>query len=351
MAGARWPRFLPDLTLWHAWHASHDTLPARWKGQDLSAVCRELGVAEWRLARPWRIEHPGVAVRKSRDPAERTVTWETAAGTLRARWVLGPDGDWWQSEYPVKSRADFDAAAKVVAARTYVADPSRLAARPGHSPDALEALELPRSPLPELFHSFLGWSEGLMLFFEEPDTVRELAGVLDAKVRALLGEIARMPGTLAFAPDNLDGRFITPDMFAEHLAPLYAAASAALHASGKAMVVHLGGQAAGLLPAIAGCGIDCAEGVCGAPQGDSTLAEARAACGPGMTVWGGIPQDALLETSPREEFETAARAAFADAAADPQAVVGVADRVPVGAVPERLDLLSRLARDAGRRES
>jgi hypothetical protein len=350
MAGVAWPRFLPDLTYWHAWHFSHDTLPERWKRRDLSAICRELEVPEWRVVRPWRSELPGIVVNRRQDASEKVVTWETKAGTLRAKWVLGPDGDWWQSEYPVKSRVDFDAAREIVRARRYVAEPSR-AAVAGPPAELMVALELPRTPLPELFHSLLGWSEGLMLFLEEPDIVRELSEILDGTARGLVGEIARMPGSLAIAPDNLDGRFIAPEMFAESIAPLYARAAGILHTGGKTLVVHVGGPIRNLLPGLAGCGVDCAEGVCGAPQGDSTFSDARAACGPSMILWGGIPQDFLLDHHTPEEFGVVARAAFADAAADPRVMVGVADMVPVNAVPERLDELARLAREARPRKA
>jgi hypothetical protein len=346
-----WPRFLPDLTSWHAWHVSHDSLPGRWKNRDLSQICAELGVMEWRTVRPWRIELPGIVVGRRRADGEKVVTWGTSAGTLTAKWVLGPDGDWWQSEYPVKSRADFDAARLVVNARTYAAEPPSAGPAAGPPAGVLAAIELPRSPLPELFNSFLGWSEGLMLFLEEPDAVEELARILTEKMHGLLGEIAPMHASLAFAPDNLDARFITPDVFARSVAPLYARIAAALHAAGTSLVVHVGGPAASLLTALAVSGVDCAQGVCGAPQGDCTLAQARAACGPAMTLWGGIPQDVLLESSTREEFESAVRAAFAEAEGDPRAVVGVADRIPVEALPERLQQLARLAREASPREA
>jgi hypothetical protein len=220
MPGARWPRFLPDLTYWYSWHFSHGTLPGPWRNKDLSSICRELGVTEWRVVRPWRIELPGIEVERHQGAEEKTVTWKTGSGTLRARWVLGPDGDWWQAEYPVKTGADLDAAREVVSARKYIAEPSRLTGIEGAPGALIAALELPRSPLPEIFHAFLGWSEGLMLFLEEPESVRGLAEILDGKVRSLLDVVARMPGGWAILPDNLDGRFITPDTFADSLAPL-----------------------------------------------------------------------------------------------------------------------------------
>ena len=40
--------------------------------------------------------------------------------------------------------------------------------------------------------------------------------------------------------------------------------------------------------------VDCVQGICGPPQGDSTLAEARGLCNSALGLWGGIAQDFLL---------------------------------------------------------
>src|SRR5512147_3220660 len=101
-----WPLFLPDLTFWHSRNTERGTLPPEWQGRPLEALCGELRVPSWKPYRPWRMELPGVEVRETRGPAEKTLTWETSAGVLTSRWTLGPDGDWWQSEYPVKNSAD-----------------------------------------------------------------------------------------------------------------------------------------------------------------------------------------------------------------------------------------------------
>jgi hypothetical protein len=134
-------------------------------------------------------------------------------------------------------------------------------------------------------------------------------------------------------------------MFEEHLAPSYRRTSETLHAAGKRLAVHVGGMCRGLLPGLAGAGVDALEGVCGAPQSDATIAEARALCGTGVTLWGGVAQDALLPTTDEAAFERAVRAALAEARKHGPAVLGVADRVPVQAVPERLATLAKIARD------
>jgi hypothetical protein len=337
-----WPRYVPDLTLWYPWHAERGTLPGRWKGMSLPAVCRDLGVPAWRTVKPWRVELPGIEVRDTRTDAERTLRWTAPSGTLTSRWVLGPDGDWWRSEYPVKSRDDMAAAREVADARRYVMVPDEaVSIEKTESGNDMTAIELPQRPWSELFHAFLGWSEGLMLFLEEPDSLQAVVAALEKKLQRLVVEAALLPGRMVLSPDNLDGQFVTPSAFEENLAASYRATAEALHAGGKLLVVHVGGPVRTLLPGLAASGVDCVEGVCGTPQGDTSLAEARALCGQSVTLWGGIAQDFLLPTRSQDEFEAAADAAFAETARDPRAVVGVADRVPVGALPERLRQLTR----------
>ncbi len=74
------------------------------------------------------------------------------------------------------------------------------------------------------------------------------------------------------------------------------------------------------------------------------LPVARAAVGPRLVLWGCIPQDVLLPSCSDAEFRSSAADAFDQAGGDPAAVVGVADRVPVEAVPARLLRLAEMAR-------
>jgi len=340
-----WPRYLPDLTTWFSWHSERGTLPEKWREMDLPAICRDMGVPAWRALKPWRAEMPGVAVRTEKSDSERVVLWETERGTLRSRWTRGPDGDWWQAEYPVKSAADLPAARLAAEERRYAVDretAERMSAEQASGGVGLLALALPLRPWSELFHTFLGWSEGLMLFLEQEEALREIVAVLETALAGLVAETARMPGAIVLSPDNLDGQFIAPSAFDEHLAPSYAKSAGVLHEAGKILVVHVGGPVRGLLPGLSRAGVDCVEGVCGPPQGDTPPAEARSLCGGDTTIWGGIAQDFLMQNRSEADFQAAADAAFAFAKHDPKTVVGVADRVPVDALPERLEALARM---------
>ena len=63
----------------------------------------------WLTFQPWHLEHTGVEIVTTEESGERVIRSETTAGMLEARWTLGPDGDWWQTEYPVKTDQDLEA--------------------------------------------------------------------------------------------------------------------------------------------------------------------------------------------------------------------------------------------------
>ncbi|MBD3306961.1 hypothetical protein GF339_11095, partial [candidate division KSB3 bacterium] len=121
--GTAAPLFLPDLTLWYAWHTRQHTLPTSWNHLTLPEIGRELGVPTWRAVRPWTVETTDIDIVLTENDQERITRTETSAGTLLARWSFGPDGDWWQTEYPVKDPADLDAVLELVCAQSYLLDP------------------------------------------------------------------------------------------------------------------------------------------------------------------------------------------------------------------------------------
>lgn len=339
-AGER-PVYLPDLTLWYDWHQGKGTLPNQWKSYSLPEVARALGAPVWLVARPWRVETPGVQVVTTETEGERVVRFETPAGILVARWKLGPDGDWWQTEYPVKTREDLPAAQELARARSYAVDPADLARLRGMvGDDGVLALELPRRPYSDLLHEFLGWSEGLLLVSEP--AVGEIVTGLELKLQELVQEMATLPGHLILSPDNLDSQYISPTVFQAYLADSYRLTADVLHQHNKHLLVHVGGPVKHILALLAGVGVDGVEGISRPPQGDVSLAQAREIAGADLTLWGGIPQDFLLDIHDREEFETAVLQAAQEAKGDRRVILGVADRVPVDAELARLEAIPAL---------
>jgi hypothetical protein len=338
------PLALLDLTLWHQWHRARKTLPAG-AGSTLPDACRFLRTPVWAPLRPWQAQYHDVQVDVEQTEEQRTIRYRTGKGQLEARWTLGPDGDWWQTDYLVKSAEDLPIAAEVVRELSYVVDAAALeAARAEVGEDGMVPLELPMQPYSELLHRFLGWGAGLLLLHGEGSAyVGEILAALDAKMRTLASHLANLAGEVMFAPDNLDGQYISPRAFRDHLAPSYAAIAAAAQDRGKRLVVHIGGPSRRLVPLLAQAGVHGLQGIAGPPQGDITMADARQEAGPEVVLWGGVPQDLLLEEHDRDAFEASVALALEGARADPRFLIGVADRVPPEADVERLRALIRMA--------
>jgi hypothetical protein len=266
---------------------------------------------------------------------------------LVARWTVGPDGDWWQAEYPVKSREDLAAVLELVHARSYSLDThelTRLEALVGD--DGVLAIEIPRRPYSDLLHEFLGWGEGLLLLRSERSVIREINDVLETKLRRLVQDVARLSGAVILSPDNLDGQFVSPKAFQSYLADSYRLTAETLHQHGKHLVVHIGGPIRHIIASLAAAGVDAIEGVAGPPQSDLSLTEAREMVGPDLALWGGIPQDFLLETHDPQVLKTAVTHAVREAERDARMILGVADRVPVGAELGRLEAIPSLVEQA-----
>ena len=338
------PAYLADLTLWYDWHRQRGTLPAEWRDSSLEEVSQALGSPAWHPVRPWRQQTPAIEVTERATETERLVEYHTSARMLTERWTIGPDGDWWQAEYLVKTNEDLTAALELAAARNYLPDPGGLhRAQDEVGANGLAVIELPKAPYSDLLHTFLGWGEGLMILMgDERSVVQEILMVLEQKRRLLVEELALLPAPIVLCPDNLDGQYISPYTFADRLAPSYRHTADVMHQHGKWVVVHIGGPAKHLLPPLADIGVDAVQGIAGPPQSNATLLQARQLAGPNLTLWGGIPQDLLLPNHSQTEYEAAVATALEQTEGDRRAILGVADKVPVDADLDRLRALPEL---------
>jgi hypothetical protein len=333
--------YVPDLTLWYDWHRKKDTMPGKWKNYSLPQIARDMGVPIWLTVRPWQIETPGVEITTTENETERVVRVESAYGVLVWRWVIGPDGAWWQTEYPVKTPDNLLTVVELVKARTYVLDSKKLTQLEAEvGDDGILAIEIPRRPYSDLLHEFLGWGDGLMLLSEP--AIAEINAVLETKLQAFMQEIAQLPGHIIFSPDNLDGQFISPPVLQEYLVSSYRLTADVLHEHDKYLLVHVGGPIKHLLSHLATTGVDGLEGIAGLPQSNASLTAARELTGSNMILWGGIPQDLLLETYEEQEFETVVKEVVQDVIPDNRMILGVADRVPVEAELSRLEAIPKL---------
>jgi hypothetical protein len=333
------PLFMPDLSLWFEWHSKRGTLPEAHRESSLVDIASALHCPAWMVHTPWQLEHDGIDVTREESETGRVIKYRTKFGVLSEIWSLGPDGDWWQQQYPVKSEGDLDAAGEIVKAMRYRSCPMPLEA--DSNPGLINVIQVPKTPYSDMLHTLLGWSDGLMLMMTEEDRLVELLGVMEEKRRELIRHMAAdFSHSLFWAPDNLDGQFISPAVFESRLASSYQETCEILHQRDNCLWVHIGGISKHLLPLLAGSGIDGLNGISGPPQSDATLSEARDATGPDITLWGGIPQDYVMPMHDLSVLIDSIEETKAFAEIDNRTIIGIADHVPVDAEFSRLKEIS-----------
>jgi hypothetical protein len=332
--------FMPDLGPWFEWHSQRGTLPEARSGSSLVDIASSLNCPLWMVHTPWQLEHDGIDVTREESETRRVIKYHTKFGVLSEIWSLGPDGDWWQLEYPVKDEEDLDAAEEIVKAMQYRLNYSK----PHESelnPCIIDVIQVPKTPYSDMLHTMLGWSDGLMLMMAEEDRLAELLRVMEEKRNELIQNLAAdLSHSIFLAPDNLDGQFISPAVFEGHLEASYQKTCETLHQRDKYLLVHIGGVSKHLLPLLAGSGIDGLSGISGPPQSDATLSEARKATGPDITLWGGIPQDYVMPMVDLSLLIESVEGAKAFAEIDNRTIIGIADHVPVDAEFSRLKEIS-----------
>jgi hypothetical protein len=334
------PLFMPDLSLWFEWHSQRGTLPGAYRECSLVDITSALNCPAWLIHTPWQLEHDGIDVISEESATQRVIKYHTKSRVLCEIWSLGPDGDWWQTEYPVKDEDDLDAAEEIVKAMQYQLQPSKLPSADAN-PCIIDVIQVPKTPYSDMLHTMLGWSDGLMLMMAEEDRLVELLGTMEEKRRELIQTLAAgFSHSIFLAPDNLDGQFISPASFKKHLESSYQKACETLHPRDNYLWVHIGGISKHLLPLLAGSGVDGLAGISGPPQSDAALSAAREATGPNVTLWGGIPQDYVMPMVDLSLLIESVEAAKAFAEIDNRTIIGIADHVPVDAEFSRLKEIS-----------
>jgi hypothetical protein len=332
--------FMPDLGPWFEWHSKRGTLPEAHREGSLVDIASALNCPSWMVHAPWQLEFDGVDVTSEESEIQSVIKYHTKSRVLSEIWSLGPDGDWWQTEYPVKDEVDLDAAEEIVKAMRYRLKPFK-PTEADSNPCIIDVIQLPKTPYSDMLHTMLGWSEGLMLMMAEEDRLVELLGVMEEKRNELIRNLAAgFSRSIFLAPDNLDGQFISPTVFKNHLESSYQKTCETLHRLDNYLWVHIGGISKHLLPLLAGSGIDGLAGISGPPQSDATLFEARKATVPDITLWGGIPQDYVMPMVDLSLLIESVEAAKAFAEIDNRTIIGIADHVPVDAEFSRLKEIS-----------
>ncbi|NLT73316.1 MAG: hypothetical protein GXX94_03870 [Chloroflexi bacterium] len=338
-AGGNDPRLLVDLSAWHRRLVESEGAESPWRGETLPQIYRELGLPIWQVARPWKVEYPGLHVRKEATATARTLTVETASGPLVWRWQRDSDGIWQQRGYPVTGAADLPAAVLWARAQSYSLDTAGLTEMEAEiGSDGVLVIELPAHPATQVARDLIGWERASSLLGEPA-----IALILEALANShldLVTALAQLAPTFMLSPDDL-GAGVFPTAFLEdYVLPAYSTTVAELGEYRKKLLVRSLGPVDGIAEALLTAGISGLTNVAADGPGSSAGA-ISARLGERLVLWGGISAAALCPPEPPEAFQRAVQEAAADSAGHSGVLLGLAGPLPLNADLDRLRSVSQ----------
>ncbi|MCL4533806.1 MAG: uroporphyrinogen decarboxylase family protein [Bacteroidetes bacterium] len=352
------------LELWYEFHSANGSLPERYRGWSMWDIQRDIGMGILARSDYYRKKLQGVEVVTRDRGNERLVEYRTPVGTVSTRHVIGSDAAplnaggkapgayWYETEHMIKRVEDY-AVVEYIYEHTLV--------EPNYE-DIISKAErlhgdgypLPygadRVPIQDILIQLIGYND---VYFELADhlpQLERLLGVISDYHRQRLWPVAlEAPTELVAIRANLTGLMTSPAIFERYFAPYTRELSALLHKRGKKLATHMDGEPGQLLRSIRGSGLDVIEAFTPAPMTGTTTGQARAAYGPGVIIWGGVPSAILCpDLATDEEFEAHMSKLFREIAPGHAFILGVGDNTMPQASLERVKRVGELVRERGK---
>lgn len=343
--------WIPRLLLWHNAHHKAGTLPKRYRGLTLRQIEADLGLGTpARDGRIFRTELHGVEVRRRwLNDLEQLTEYVTPVGAVStifrgSEFLRQRDIQDLQVEFMLKRREDYAVVEYIIEHTEY-----------SQTFDAYDAYERETGddgyPLVQIgdcpFHHFLrslaGYNNGYYHLNDYTNEVEHLLAVLEQHDRAIVWKLmAASPARLFLHGMHLSSQMTPPPIFARYIEPYYRALARLLHTHGKTLVMHGDNDTRHIFANIERAGFDMVECFATAPMVQTTLAEARAAWGTRISIWGGVPSPILEPHYSQDEFEQYMDDLFRTIAPGDAFILGVADNVLPGADIERVRRITQM---------
>jgi hypothetical protein len=144
-----------------------------------------------------------------------------------------------------------------------------------------------RTPLQTMLVDYAGLANFSLHLVEYPEEMQALYEALLVNFRRLVEIVAAGPGRYINVLENFTAETLGPRRFKQYLLPVYAETFGMLHQAGKVVGCHYDGKIRQVKELVAGSPVDLIESLTPPPEGDMTLAEARAAW-PDKLFWSNI---------------------------------------------------------------
>jgi uroporphyrinogen-III decarboxylase len=357
MAGQRPDRvpWIPRLAIWYAAHLQRGTLPAKYQGWSLRDIERDLGMGHpARDGHIFRTELRDLEIETEETGAERITRYITPVGTVytreqhspelarggiatrqqRTHLIQGPD-DYPVVEYMIEHTAIIPTYDEYLAYEAEVGE------------EGLPLVSIGADPMYRILRELIGFNDAFYHLRDHPDRFDRLLGVLRDQAAVIQQVTLDSPARLILHGEHFDSQMTPPYLFAQYMVPHFRPFAERLHERDKLLVCHADADLSLLLDLIVEAGFDMAECFVTTPMVPLTLAEARAAWGTDVIIWGGIPSVLLCEPVRDAEFEAYMQQLFRTIAPGDAFILGVADNVMAEAKLARLERVSEMVQELG----
>lgn len=216
------------------------------------------------------------------QPMRRQV-WRTPVGELEAIWSQN-----WHQKYFLESADDYRVMTYIVEHTEYRPAYESFETQAAALPDHMIAVpRMGRTPLQTILVDYAGLANFALHLYEYEDEMRRLYDALLVNFRHLAEIVAGGPGRYINILENFTAETLGPRRYAEFLLPVYEETFGLFREAGKVVGYHYDGNLAAVKDLVARAPLDLIESLTPPPEGDMTLAEARAAW-PDKLFWSNV---------------------------------------------------------------
>lgn len=348
--------WIPRLGIWYEANRLAGTLPPQYRDLGLREVERDVfGGTAARDGVIYRTELRNVEIRRRPLGEMETLTeYVTPVGTvatrLRSTRRLRSQGiQDAEVEFMLKDRRDYPVVEHLIEHtdfRPVFEEYQQYERQIGD--DGYPMVNCGDCPFHHWMRALVGYNQAYYHLNDYPAEVERLLAVLTDHFRERLWKpMLDSPARLLMHGHHLSSQMTPPPLFERYILPYYRELAPRLRCGGKVLALHGDNDTRLILSQIERAGFGMVECFATHPMVPTTMAEARAAWGDRVIIFGGVPSVILEEPFTDEQFEQYMDDLFRTVAPGKALILGIADNAMPGSQIERIRRVTQIVDQRG----
>ncbi|MEA1951520.1 MAG: uroporphyrinogen decarboxylase family protein [Planctomycetota bacterium] len=349
--------WVPRLGIWYRANKLAGTLPPEYRDMSLRQVELDVfGGTAARKGRIWESELDGVEIRARKHNGSRLVEYVTPVGAVSTEFRRseqpGSQGMCeMQVGFMLKRPEDYPVVQYIVEHTRYTPafdEYERYEREIGD--DGYPMIITGDCPFHYWMQQLAGYDNAFFHLHDHAAVVERLLDAITDHYRATIWrQMLDSPARLLQHGIHFSTQMTPPPLFEQYILPYYQELTPLLRRSDKVVALHADSDLGGLLPLVERAGFGMVECLATSPLVPLTLAQAQAAWGNRVIIWGGVPSTILEEPYSDEQFEQYMQELLATVSSGPGPgkafIMGISDNAmpnsKIGRIRRVSELLSR----------